>query len=299
MAVIECHRLSKHYGGLRALDNINLTIESGKPIALIGPNGAGKTTLISAISGFLRPTRGHVTVLNSKPGHRRIKQRFSVLPQDAEFDPNFSVGSQLSLYAKLRSVKHPDNDVSRVLELVQLQDRAKSKPVDLSHGMKKRLLIAQALLGNPDLVLLDEPTAGIDPPNARLIRDLISSESDRTTFVVSSHNLDELEKVCDRVIHLADGKLLSQGAISDETSDLGYLTLVTDNDSSDVINAVDGVLSVTRNQLNEYIVQFDHELNPQFHIALLQKLEQNNIRYKRLINGRTLEEKLYRSNRES
>lgn len=298
MELIRCENLSKHYGRLRALDNIDLSIEAGKPVALVGPNGAGKTTLMSLIAGFIRPTTGSVTINDpatggSAAGQSSIKSRLSVLPQDAQFDPNFSIGSQLILYAKLRGVKKPKQQVARSLELVQLQDRFKSKSTELSHGMSKRLLIAQTLLGNPDIILLDEPTAGIDPPNAKLIRDLIASESSNTTFVVSSHNLDELEKVCDTVIHLTDGKLVSQGSIADEVGEQGFLTLQADYDAGQYIESVDGLINVGQNQHNEFIIEFDAINHPQFHIAMLQKLADNNIRYKRLINGRTLEEKMY------
>jgi len=294
--IVKCKNLTKNFSRLVALDNIDLSIEAGQPIALVGPNGAGKTTLISVISGFIRPTKGDVKVFGARPGSASSKNRFSVLPQDAQFDPNFTVGSQLKLYAKLRGLRSADAEVQRVLGLVQLQDRIRSKPEDLSHGMRKRLLIAQALLGTPELIILDEPTAGIDPPNARLIRDLIVAESGNTTFIVSSHNLDELEKVCNRVIHLTDGRLVSQGVISDTATEEGFLTVVTESDISHVIQSLAGLKNVTENQGNEYIIEFNHQSNPQFHINLLQVLADENIRYKRLINGRTLEEKMYSSN---
>ena len=296
MEIVKCKNLTKNFSRLVALDNIDLSIEAGQPIALVGPNGAGKTTLISVISGFIRPTKGDVKVFGAGPGSASSKNRFSVLPQDAQFDPNFTVGSQLKLYAKLRGLRSADAEVQRVLGLVQLQDRIRSKPEDLSHGMRKRLLIAQALLGTPELIILDEPTAGIDPPNARLIRELIVAESGNTTFIVSSHNLDELEKVCNRVIHLTDGRLVSQGVISDTATEEGFLTVVTDSDISHVIQSLAGLKNVTENQGNEYIIEFNHQSNPQFHINLLQVLADENIRYKRLINGRTLEEKMYSSN---
>ncbi len=296
MEIIRCTNLSKHYGKLKALDNVTLSVESGKPIALIGPNGAGKTTLMSVISGFIHASGGDVAVCGKPPGHASLKNKLSTLPQDAQFDPHFTLGSQLKLYAKLRGIPKAANEVQRVLSLVQLQDKANSKPPDLSHGMRKRLLIAQALLGKPELILLDEPTAGIDPPNAKLIRDLITSESANTTFIVSSHNLDELEKVCDTVIQLVDGKLISQGSISDETSEQGFLTLVADADATDTIKTLNGLINVKQNQLNDYIVEFDAINHPNFHIELLQCLVDNNIRYKRLINGRTLEEKMYNVN---
>ena len=294
MELIRCEKLSKHYGKLKALDNIDLSIEAGKPVALVGPNGAGKTTLMNLIAGFIRPSAGSVTINDTNTGGKSsVKSRLSVLPQDAQFDPNFSIGSQLTLHAKLRGVKNPKQQVAQSLELVQLQDRLKSKPTELSHGMSKRLLIAQTLLGNPDIILLDEPTAGIDPPNAKLIRDLIASESSNTTFVVSSHNLDELEKVCDTVIHLADGKLVSQGSIADEVGEQGFLTLQADYDAGQYIESVAGLIKLGQNQHNEFIIEFDAINHPQFHIAMMQNLADNNIRFKRLINGRTLEEKMY------
>ncbi len=297
MELIRCEKLSKRYGKLQALDNVDLTIEAGMPVALIGPNGAGKTTLMSLIGGFIRPSNGSVKVCGAAAGHSSIKSKLSVLPQDAQFDPNFSIGSQLILYAKLRGVKNPKQEVTKALELVQLQDRFKSKSTELSHGMSKRLLIAQTLLGNPDIILLDEPTAGIDPPNAKLIRDLIASESSKTTFVVSSHNLDELEKVCDTVIHLVDGKLVSQGSITDEVGEQGFLTLQADYDAGQYIESVAGLIKLGQNQHNEFIIEFDAINHPQFHISLLQILADNNIRFKKLINGRTLEEKMYSQNK--
>jgi len=293
MEIIKCENLSKHYGKLQALNNINLTIEAGKPVALVGPNGAGKTTLMSVIGGFIRASKGAVTVCGLPAGHSDVKRKLSILPQDALFDPAFSIGSQLTLYAKLRGAKKPKQQVDRALELVQLQDRIKSKSTDLSHGMHKRLLIAQTLLGQPEIILLDEPTAGIDPPNAKLIRDLIAAESNNTTFIVSSHNLDELEKVCDTVIHLSDGKLVSQGSISDETGEQGFLTVQAEYEAGQLIESLPGLIGLRQNQHNEFVVEFDSINHPQFHIAMLQKLAEHNIRYKKLLNGRTLEEKMY------
>ena len=293
MELIRCENLTKKYGSLLALNDVNLTIKAGRPVALVGPNGAGKTTLMSVISGFISASKGSVTVCGEAPGHNSIKRKLSVLPQDALFDPNFSVGSQLTLYAKLRGVKNPKIEVQRVLEQVQMQDRIKSKPTDLSHGMRKRLLIAQALLGQPEIILLDEPTAGIDPPNAKLIRDLIAAESDNTTFVVSSHNLDELEKVCDSVVQLVSGSVVSHSNISDAISEQGFLTLQADEEAGQFIESTAGLIRVSQNQHKEFIVEFDAVNYPQFHIAMLQHLADNNIRYKRLINGRTLEEKMY------
>ena len=175
MSVVRIKALEKRFGSAKALSDLTLELDSGPPIALIGPNGAGKTTLFSVLCGFLKPSSGSVEVLGLKPGSRELVGKLTSMPQDAQMDPHFTVGRQLKHYARLQGLSKHDAgvDASRVLELVQLQNAESMKPEALSHGMRKRVALAQALLGTPELVLLDEPTAGIDPPNVKIIRDLV------------------------------------------------------------------------------------------------------------------------------
>jgi len=165
MSIIQCDNLSKQYGNKLALDTVSLTLTQGAPIALVGPNGAGKTTLFSLLCGYIQPTNGSISILGHKPGSKALQGLLSALPQDAALDPNFSIVSQLQFFAQLQGMttKAAKQEALRVLALVDLTDSAEAKPKSLSHGMSKRVSIAQALMGSPKIVLLDEPTAGLDP----------------------------------------------------------------------------------------------------------------------------------------
>ena len=298
VTVVNCANLSKHYGSKTALDSVNLSIEPGEPVALIGPNGAGKTTLLSLLCGYIHPSGGDVKVLGETPGSAALNGRLTALPQDAQFDPRFSIGTQLHLYARLQDLSGSTarHDVNRVLDLVGLPDAKNQKPSELSHGMRKRVAIAQALLGKPELVLLDEPTAGLDPPNAKTIRELIAFESQRTTFVVSSHNLDELEKLCSTVIHLDQGRLKDHVDISDSTND-GFLTVKLVEADMDQVCAVvanlSGVIDVSQNKTGAIVLQYNADSHPTMDQSLLKLLGERNWVYKHLIKGRTLEDKLF------
>jgi len=299
MSLVITEGLEKRFGSVKALNNLNLELDAGEPIALIGPNGAGKTTLFSVLCGYLRPSTGNVSVLGEKPGSSALVGRLTSMPQDALMDPQFSVGRQLVHYARLQglSKKAAKMDMLRVLERVQLADAAKMKPEALSHGMRKRVALAQALLGKPEIVLLDEPTAGIDPPNVKIIRDLVSELSDSITFVVSSHNLDELERLCKSVVYLEQGELKQTGAVaahSDEHDN--YLTLRLAANADDRVfesmaTAIPGVQSVVRLTQGDFRVH----CNPHSVVdeALLVGMREAGIKYRQLVRGRSLEDRLY------
>jgi len=296
MNVINTKGLSKHYGSVAALDSLDLSLESGEPIALIGPNGAGKTTLLSLLCGFIRPSAGTAQVLGHAVGSKALSGKMSALPQDAHLDPRFSIQKQLRLFARLQGMSggEPTKEVHRVLDAVQMADASGKKPGELSHGMRKRVSLAQALIGKPALILLDEPTAGIDPPNVKIIRDLVRSESKNATFVISSHNLDELEKLCGSVVYLSKGKLIESGPL-DATSDDGFLTLrlpsVPEDQFLRECSKLPGVLAVQRQAQGDYLIhQTEGHAVDQ---ALLSMLAKNGWRYRHLIKGRSLEERLY------
>lgn len=295
-AIIECQGLTKRYGSKVALDTVSLSLSAGEPIALIGPNGAGKTTLISLLCGFIGRSGGQVTVLGASPGAQSLSGRLAALPQDALLDPRLSVGRQLRFFARLQGMRNSEarNDVQRVLQAVDLLDAINSKPSDLSHGMRKRIAIAQALLGSPKLVLLDEPTAGIDPPNAKMIRDLIRQQSQATTFIVSSHNLDELERLCALVVYLEKGRLISVGPVVDE-AEQNFITLrlatVPEGEFLEAASSLPGIRHVTRGAQGDYLIQTDHDLRGS--LALMQLLADKGWRYRQMSSGKSLEERLY------
>ena len=300
MNILNCQGLTKQYGNLKALRSIDLSLEVGAPIALIGPNGAGKTTFFSIICGFLRPSSGSVEVLGCNSGSSSLHGRLSALPQDANLDPRFSIGHQLRLFAQLQgfSSAQSKTEAMRVLEQVGLPETYTMKPEALSHGMRKRVLFAQALMGKPELILLDEPTAGLDPPNVKVMRGLIADAASSATFIISSHNLDELEKVCSSVVHLEKGKLKSVVRI-DQAKSSGYLTLVmselTEPEANirTVLSAIPGVDDVSFNAPNRFLLNYDPENYPHLDLHVMQQVAAQGWKYRQIVNGRTLEDQLY------
>lgn len=238
-ALIECRELSKAFGGKRALDGLNLTISSGKPIGLVGPNGAGKTTFFSLISGFLNPTSGEIRILGHRPDMSVLKGQIGILPQDTPFMPGIPVASQFILFARLHGLNKKDSkeETTRVLKLLSVLNLAKQYPETLSHGQRKRVAIAQALIGKPELVLLDEPTAGLDPVAANDVRMLIQRLAGEITFMVSSHNLDEIEDICGEIILIDKGKLVTHRTITELVEHDSCLTFLLEKTLTDDIKA--------------------------------------------------------------
>jgi len=299
-ALIECQGLNKSYGNKYALQDINFEIKAGQPIALVGPNGAGKSTLFGILSGYMAATSGDARVLGYKVGSPELIGRIGALPQDALFDPNLTIMQQLSFLARLQGFEKAASfkEAARVLELMQLADIAKEKITALSHGMKKRVAIAQALMGSPDLVLLDEPTAGLDPANARNIRQQVMALSGETTFVISSHNLDELERLCDQVLLLEQGELKTQKMIGLQQSaqDISYLTLRLQDKNSSIeseIKKLKSVSHISSKQNDEFVIGYYHRVNTTLDQQLLQLLAQHNIPYRQISRGQSLEDQLF------
>lgn len=296
--VIEFANVSHAYGNKRVLHDINLSLDAGGPVALVGPNGAGKTTFFGLVCGYLGAQSGSIKVLGQQPGSEALFGQVSALPQDALLNPQQSIEKQLTLFARLQgmSAAQAKHDIDRVLSLVDLRDTLKAAPNELSHGMKKRISIAQSLLGSPKLVMLDEATAGLDPANARVIRTLVSEQSANTTFVLSSHDLAELERLCDRVLYLQMGKLQSR-QMRDDNTQYGYFTLqLQQGDAKEVITQLGelpGVTSVTNSQPNEFVVQFDAKQGVKLDVAIIEACYKYHWRYRVLINGNTLENQLF------
>jgi ABC-2 type transport system ATP-binding protein len=299
-AIIQCQNLSHYYSGKAALSKVSFTVASGEPIGLVGPNGAGKTTLLSILCGFLRPTSGTVTLFGHKPGVSELNGKVSALPQDARLDPTFSIGEQLAFYARLQgfSANQAGNEAARVLEAVELKDSLHEKPITLSHGMAKRVAIAQSLIGNPQLILLDEPTAGLDPVNTRNIRSIISGLSPETTFIISSHDLNELGRLCQDILMLENGIMNPmQLNVSEHESFTRFFTLQMEScpaeDLVKKIKLLKGVVQVSNPQKNEFIVEYDLSVESKMDIKILNCLADNNWQYRQISQGKTLEEKLF------
>jgi len=241
-AAIRTEALTRRYGSLVANDQLDYVVPTGTVSALIGPNGAGKTTLLSLLTGYLRPSGGKGTILGRPLGDvARLKGRLGVYPQDAALDPRRTVGAQLTLWAELSGLgrREAQAEARRSLDRVGLGDRADEPAGRLSHGMARRAGIAGALLGSPDLVLLDEPTAGLDPRSAHEVRDLISGLRGRVTAVVSSHNLAELQAICDHATVLDHGRIVAQGPLDQLTRAGAEVRIVLTEPPPDVAPLLD------------------------------------------------------------
>ena len=296
--IIKCTGLTKNFGSKQALRGLDFELSAGAPIALVGPNGAGKTTLFSILCGYLKPTQGNVTIFGHQPGSQELFGRVAALPQDAQLDPRFSIARQLMFYGQLQGFdkKTARSEALRVLELVELGEVIDQKPGALRHGMRKRVTIAQAMMGKPDLIMLDEPTAGLDPRNARNIRQMVAELSDQTTFIISSHNLNELERLSETVLCLEMGEISQHSTISSK-SETGYLTIqmdVTGNvDPTLIFKNLPGVNEVTHSQKNEFLLKYDMAEGLDLDQRLLECIAENGWSYHQLIKGQTLEEQLF------
>ena len=226
---LRLHNVTKRYGKTVALDSVRLDVPRGALMGLIGDNGAGKTTLFSVVTGQVLVDAGEVDVLGSGPFDARSHgARVRVLPQDCAMPPHSSAEQVLRYYARLQGASRAESkrEADRVLELVRLGDRRKSRVRQLSHGMKRRLAVAQALLGDPELVLLDEPTGGLDPQLVVEMREILLQQRGRRTLVVSSHILADLEAICDHVAFMESGRCVRAGPV-DEIMHRGRIVRVT------------------------------------------------------------------------
>ena len=218
--------LVKKYGRHAALNGFTLAIPSGSVTGLVGRNGAGKTTWMMTVAGFVIPNAGEVSILGSGPFDAgRHGGRFTILPQDSDLPNEGRVRSLLVGYARLQGMTRKDaaKSADELIEVMNLADKANAPIRSLSHGMRKRVMVAQAFLGHPDIVMLDEPLSGLDPVEADRLRTFLLSLRGKTTLVVSSHQLDDIEKLCTHVAFVADGKVERMETLRAITSDSGRI----------------------------------------------------------------------------
>jgi ABC-2 type transport system ATP-binding protein len=216
MAVIETIQLRKHYGRVEALRGVTLTVEQGEIFGLLGQNGAGKTTLIKVLLGIAWKTSGEAYLLRHPSGSTAVRQRVGYLPEDHRF-PDYHTGwSLVNFYGKLMGMPRRARQcrTAELLELVGLKDRMDSRVRTYSKGMKQRLGIAQAILHNPEVIFLDEPTDGVDPVGRREIRAIMQRlKGEGKTVFLNSHLLGEVELVCDRVAIMQKGEIVREGTV--------------------------------------------------------------------------------------
>jgi ABC-type multidrug transport system ATPase subunit len=219
-AALVIRGLRKAYGRTIALDGFDLRVPKGVICGFIGPNGAGKTTTFGIVGGMIRPDAGEVDILGKGPLQPQAHPGlFTMLPQDCELSPYVTLRQLLTHYARLQGATAAEaaKDVDERLEEVVLKDRAEARIKTLSHGMRRRVSIAQALIGKPKLVLLDEPTSGLDPELVVKMRDVFAAHRKKRTLVISSHNLLELEALCDHVAFIERGRCTKSGSMAEVT----------------------------------------------------------------------------------
>jgi ABC-2 type transport system ATP-binding protein len=218
-AVIETRGLTKTYGTVRALDGLDLTIPRGGVYGVLGPNGAGKSTLFRILLGLIRASEGSATVMGGPVNEISHMRRMGSMIETPRFPP-FMTARQVLRWLALEHGIGATSDIPHWLQRVGLTEAADRKVRGFSVGMMQRLGVAASLMSRPELVILDEPTSGMDPPGIQEMRALIRSlaHDDGVTVVLASHQLLEVQRVCDRVAILNKGKLVREGAVSELTS---------------------------------------------------------------------------------
>ncbi len=248
MSVLEINQLSKKYGAIHAVNDLNLTVNQGQILGILGPNGSGKTTTLGIILGIIKPNAGTYSWFDGKYGiHERM--HIGALLETPNFYPYMNAVDNLKIVAHIKKVDNPEID--RWLELVNLYERRNSNFRTYSYGMKQRLAIAAAMVGNPEVLIFDEPTNGLDPQGIAEVRGIVQSiASQNKTIIMASHILDEVEKVCSHVAIIKKGKLLATGGVGTILNDDRQVDIKADN--------MEGLINIVSNH------------------ALVNKLEQNN-----------------------
>ncbi|MBI3042485.1 MAG: ABC transporter ATP-binding protein [Betaproteobacteria bacterium] len=209
---IQVEKVSKHYGALRALDEVSLTVERGEFFGLLGPNGAGKTTLINILAGLVLATRGGARVMGHDVvrQYREARRALGVVPQELVFDPFFTVREALAFQSGYFGLRHNQDWIDEVMHHLDLAARAETNMRALSGGMKRRVLVAQALVHKPPVIVLDEPTAGVDVElRQALWRFVRRLNQDGHTIVLTTHYLEEAEALCGRIAMLKQGRVVA------------------------------------------------------------------------------------------
>ena len=250
MTAIDVNKISKNYGKLRALDGVSFQVSKGEVIGLLGPNGAGKTTLMKILTGYLEPDAGDATVhgIDVIGDPLLAQRRIGYLPESAPLYGEMLVQEYLDMMAALRGVG-PGERTARIADAVRatgLLDRQTQPIATLSKGYRQRVGIAQAIVHRPDVLILDEPTTGLDPTQIAEIRDLIKRLAANTTVLLSTHILSEVEATCERVLVIMRGRLRADAKLADLRAANAAVVSIEDGASGveKVLAAIDGVTHV-------------------------------------------------------
>ena len=214
MSAVVARGLRKSYGTIVAVDGVDFEVPEALCFGFLGPNGAGKTTTMKMIYGLASVDGGELSVLGLDVRRRRreVKARLGVVPQEQNLDKDLTVRENLAVQAEYYGVP-ADGRIDELLEFTLLADRAEGRPQELSGGMRRRLLIARALVNRPELVVLDEPTTGLDPQARRAVWGLLERlRAEGVTLLVTTHYMEEAERICDRLVIMDAGRIVAEGA---------------------------------------------------------------------------------------
>lgn len=228
--MIEIKNLTKKFGGIKVLDDISFTVKMGEILGFLGPNGAGKTTTMKIITSFWRPNSGSVLIdgLDNVKNSLEIRKKIGYLSENVPLYDEMLVTEYLKFVAQIRGIKNEKikSRIKEVVELCGLED-VKKKPIDeLSKGYRQRVGLAQAIIHNPDILILDEPTTGLDPNQIIEIRDLIKKIGQEKTIIFSTHILSEARATCDRIIIINKGKVVGEGRPEELISKAGQKEII-------------------------------------------------------------------------
>lgn len=226
MTIVEARGLVKDYSGIRAVDHVDFSIEKGECFGFLGPNGAGKTTVMRILYCFIVPTSGKADIfgIDVRRDPSRIKARIGVMPQEDNLDIDLSVYENLLVYARYFDIPKTKAKVlaAELLEYVGLTAKARVRIRELSGGMKRSLLLGRALINDPEIIILDEPTTGLDPHTRHMVWDKLAHvKANNTTLILTTHYMEEAEKLCDRVAIMDLGKIVAVGTPKDLTARYG------------------------------------------------------------------------------
>lgn len=297
---IQCQSLSKNYAGIKALDNFDLELSITQPTGIVGPNGAGKSTLFSIICGFIKPSSGSVLIMGALPDSGENKGRLALLPQDTAMFKGINVVTQLKHYARLQGLNKLETtkEVDKVLAHVQGESFAKQLPETLSFGQRKRVMLAQSLIGNPELILMDEPTSGLDPVAATEVRNLLRQLGNEYSVIISSHNLAEIEDICSDIVIMNKGRLVTHSSLADLTRSSQCFSLGLESNVevhlSEILDGIDGISRVEndKNDMKSWLIYYENEAAESIQIKILATLTEHKIAVSELKKGKALADEI-------
>lgn len=260
-SVLSIKDLHKKYGKIHAVNNLSFEVERGTVFGILGPNGSGKTTTLGIILGVVNADGGQYSWFG-KPNSKEERKRIGAILEQPLFYPYLTAEKNLGITAKIKGTDPAD--IERVLKIVELWDRRKSKFSTYSYGMKQRLAIASALLGNPEVLIFDEPTNGLDPRGIAEIRELIIKiAGEGITIILASHLLDEVQKTCSHVIVLKNGKSLFSGDVDHVLNIAGTLEVMAENmdNLKKALEGFPGVLEI-RQEKEVFVLQLEEQITP-------------------------------------